>query len=356
MDFLIGDIHGCWEELQELLQKAGPGPDDRIIAVGDIVDRGPDSRKVVEFFTHTPNALSLMGNHERKHLASRAGLCAPALSQLLVKEQLGAEYDAFIDVFAKFPLFLVLEGAITVHGFFEPGVPLAEQRENVLCGVMSGERYLENKYGRPWYERYEGPPLIVGHHDYRGDHEPLVHRDLVYGIDTGCCRGGRLTGLILPGFRFVSVPARANYWAAATLAARQREGAYRGVADMPWPRLRRRAQGADPRSASHRRVVEAAEGAVARLVAAAQACVSEWLSGSTDPTEAGHIVHERARPGHPHAWVFHLAAKGKLRAEILFDRFRDPQRLFDFLRAFEDLVGPVPELSHLLGPGKGEGS
>ena len=52
--FIIGDIHGCFTELQELLDKAGIADDDRIIALGDIVDRGPDSVQVLDFFCDFP--------------------------------------------------------------------------------------------------------------------------------------------------------------------------------------------------------------------------------------------------------------------------------------------------------------
>ena len=69
---IIGDIHGCFTELQELLDKAGLSPQDEIIALGDIVDRGPDSTKVLDFFRTHPNARSLIGNHDRDEVATGA--------------------------------------------------------------------------------------------------------------------------------------------------------------------------------------------------------------------------------------------------------------------------------------------
>lgn len=63
---IIGDIHGCYTELLELLTKINFSPEDILISVGDIVDRGPDSEKVVDFFKSTPNAYVVFGNHERK--------------------------------------------------------------------------------------------------------------------------------------------------------------------------------------------------------------------------------------------------------------------------------------------------
>jgi hypothetical protein len=72
---------------------------------------------------------------------------------------------------------------------------------------------LRRKYEAPWFKLYDGEkPVVVGHHDYLRTGEPLIYEDVVYGIDTGCCLGGRLTGLLLPDFRIVSVPSRADYW------------------------------------------------------------------------------------------------------------------------------------------------
>ena len=53
----------------------------------------------------------------------------------------------------------------------------------------------------------------MGHHNYLGTNQPFVHRDRVFGLDTDCVTGKALTGLLLPSFRFISVPSRANHWA-----------------------------------------------------------------------------------------------------------------------------------------------
>ena len=70
---IVGDIHGCWDEFEALLDKAALGADDQIISIGDMVDRGPQSPRVLRFFRDTPNARSIMGNHERKHVRAGAG-------------------------------------------------------------------------------------------------------------------------------------------------------------------------------------------------------------------------------------------------------------------------------------------
>ena len=90
---IIGDIHGCYEELQDLLDKVGLASSDEIIAIGDIVDRGRDSTSALRFFQQTPNARSIYGNHERKHVRSFRGEIEPAASQIITRHQIG-EKDA----------------------------------------------------------------------------------------------------------------------------------------------------------------------------------------------------------------------------------------------------------------------
>jgi serine/threonine protein phosphatase 1 len=212
---VIGDIHGCYAELLDLVERAGLGGDDEILAVGDLVDRGPDAAAVWKFFRERPGVASILGNHERKHLRWSRGELEPALSQRIARFQLGASYPEFLAFAASLPLYRELPEALVVHGFWEPGVPLGQQRETVLAGTLSGEQYLLAHLPRPWYELYDDArPLIVGHRDYRRDGQPLVWRNRVFGLDTGCVHGGRLTGLVLPGFRLVSVPARADHWTA----------------------------------------------------------------------------------------------------------------------------------------------
>lgn len=209
---VVGDIHGCYIEFMELLDKAALSAEDEIIALGDILDRGPDSRRVLEFFRTNPNAVSLMGNHERKHIRSFRGETRPALSQRITRLQLGEAYPGAVSYLETFPYFLDHPEATLVHGFLEPNVPLPEQLETVLAGTLTGENHLK-QYGSPWYELYTGEkPVIVGHLNYLGTGEPFIYRDRVFGIDTGCCRGGRLTAILLPEFRFFSVAARQDYY------------------------------------------------------------------------------------------------------------------------------------------------
>ena len=61
---------------------------------------------------------------------------------------------------------------------------------------------------------YDGDkPLLMGQHNYSDTDQPFVFQDRVFGLDTDCVTGKALTGLLLPSFKILSVPSRANYWA-----------------------------------------------------------------------------------------------------------------------------------------------
>ncbi len=211
---VIGDVHGCYGEFLELLDKCALSEDDEIIALGDIIDRGPDTPRLLKFFTDHQNVRSIMGNHERKHIRSYQGKVRPALSQLITRRELSERgYRKMIDLIIDFPVYIELDNAVLIHGFYEPGIVLNRQKENVLIGTMSGETYFLEKFQEPWYRLYDGDkPVIAGHHDYSRAHKPMVIDDKVFLIDTGCCYGGFLTGLILPDFRLISVDCKHDYW------------------------------------------------------------------------------------------------------------------------------------------------
>ncbi len=217
MDVIVGDIHGCYNELRDLLDRVGPGASDRIVSVGDLVDRGPRSLEVVRFFRDTPNAHAILGNHEDKHLRWRRGELAPAFSQRLCAEQAGSAYGEILEHIATLPLFLELGDLLVVHAGYEPALPLDAQPRNVLLRCKwPGQRGLS---GSPelWTGRCDGSRAVVyGHHVFE---TPRIE-GRTYGIDTGACHGRFLTALLWPSGQCVSVPARADHWRLARSASR----------------------------------------------------------------------------------------------------------------------------------------
>jgi len=198
---LIGDIHGCYDELQALLDIAGLSGDDEIIALGDIVDRGPATPQVLEFFQTQPNARSIMGNHERKHLRSFRGETKAARSQIISRAQLGKNYPAWLKFIEVFPRGLELDEAILVHGFWEPGKSLTQQNDMVIIGTMGGEKIVTKACGDKWYEHYDGDkPLIVGHHDYLRNGQPLIFTTKYFAWIQAVAQARRLLGSSCPIF------------------------------------------------------------------------------------------------------------------------------------------------------------
>ena len=203
---VIGDIHGCFVELQQLLELVGASSDDVLVSVGDLVDRGPESPEVVHYFRERPHSLVVTGNHERKHIRGTF-----SYAQEITRIQFGSGYEDAVQWMRSLPYFLELDAAIVVHAALMPDRPPAEQPPEILCGSTSGEKELEGLLGGAWWhERWAGPkPVIFGHHVVD---DPLIRPGLIYGIDTGACHGGRLTALTLPDFRLYSVPAREDHW------------------------------------------------------------------------------------------------------------------------------------------------
>ena len=139
---VIGDIHGCFDELQALVDKAGLTEDDSIVSVGDCVDRGPGTPDVLRFFQEQLNAKLIMGNHERKHVRASRHEVKLARSQKISRIQFGETYPDALAFMNTLPLYLELPDAWVVHGYFEPGLPLSQQRATVFCGTMGGDKYL----------------------------------------------------------------------------------------------------------------------------------------------------------------------------------------------------------------------
>lgn len=229
---IIGDVHGCGDELRELLASLGyeRTPDDSFVSpagrkaifVGDLTDRGPDAPgvlRIVMSMVRAGQAMCVMGNHDVKLLKKLNGRDVQVAHGLeLTLAQLAAEPPAFS---AEVRAFLdglishyVLDNGrlVVAHaGIKQQYIGRASRRvrEFALYGDTTGEI---DSAGHPvrldWAAEYRGDATIVyGHTVVR---EPRWLNNTV-NIDTGCVFGGRLTALRWPEREIVQVPARQVY-------------------------------------------------------------------------------------------------------------------------------------------------
>ena len=207
---VVGDIHGCFEEFQALLSQCKRQPEDQVISVGDLVDRGPDPRSVVEFFMNDSNAHAILGNHEDNHIRIRKGNLEASLSQAICKTQLGSFYDDAVDYFESLPLYLQAHECLIVHAGFVPNVPIEQQPRNAfLRGRMPWMKSHYDKSHGGWWTHYRGARTIL----YGHSAHPYVHiQNNTYGLDTGCCHGNLLSALVLPERTIVEIKSAEDHW------------------------------------------------------------------------------------------------------------------------------------------------
>lgn len=213
----IGDIHGCHQEFAELLERLALTKDDRLILVGDLVNRGPDSCKVIDL-ARQHRALALLGNHElrllnyRKNKTPVAAISRETDADTFVK--LRPDDWAFLEAM---PLTHYIEelNTVFVHGGFLPDEPWQRQSATVVTRIQAIDRTghpckrADDPSAPLWADLWNGPPFVVYGHTPR----PEIYKlKWSVGIDTACVMGGCLTAYILPEKRFVQVKARRRYY------------------------------------------------------------------------------------------------------------------------------------------------
>ena len=217
--YAIGDIHGCFDLFEKLAEaieeddKRCEPADSTVVLLGDLVDRGPDSAKVVEGarqWQQSRNVRVLAGNHEEMFLESfddksvlrhflKHGGRETILSYGIPKKEYNEasistlqerlhelvpqDHRTFMEGFEEF---IVAGDFAFVHAGITPGVPLEEQKRRDLLWIR--ERFLAHDEPHPHI-------VVHGHTIF----EDVDERSNRIGIDTGAFRFGRLTALVLEG-------------------------------------------------------------------------------------------------------------------------------------------------------------
>ncbi|MFN3148540.1 polynucleotide kinase-phosphatase [Bremerella sp.] len=241
---IIGDVHGCATELEELLAALGyqlqtsedeslwgnvyyAHPEGRkAVFVGDLVDRGPrvlDCVKIARNMVHHGSGICVPGNHDMKLLRMlkgrnvqlKHGLAETAAEIDALSEEIRKpfcrEMSQFLDAMVSH--YVLDDGKLVVAhaGMKEEyqGRGSGKVREFALYGETTGET---DEFGLPvrynWAAEYRGSAMVVYGHTPVPQPEWLNH---TVNIDTGCVFGGKLTALRYPEGEFVSVPAKETY-------------------------------------------------------------------------------------------------------------------------------------------------
>ncbi|PXF39835.1 Bis(5'-nucleosyl)-tetraphosphatase PrpE [asymmetrical] [Gracilariopsis chorda] len=212
---VVGDVHGCIHELQQLLRLADYAPGDQVIFLGDLVAKGPDSPSVVQLAREI-GAKTVRGNHDYEVIrfweARRRGdhaIVSPEHAAIAAKLS-----TADVRFLGDAPWFIEAADMkhLFVHAGFIPRVKLTQQNPRLMMNMRSvlkdGTVTAKSVVGYEWAKLWQGPHTVVfGHDACRG----LQHFQYARGIDTGCVYGGRLTALLLPENRLISVAAKRAY-------------------------------------------------------------------------------------------------------------------------------------------------
>lgn len=225
---LISDSHGCIDELNDLFIKIDY-KNSNIIMLGDLLDRGPDSVGVVKRCREL-GIRSVLGNHDHKFIKwyNSRGSRSDVYDKKDYYDQFNEDdinYIFQMQPYIELPQF----NTVIVHAGIKPGIAISKQsktdlmylrytdvdRNQISLKKISKAGGIENAGAKFWTEF--GPfdhNIIYGHQVHSLENIRIDSFDngtACYGIDTGCCFGGRLTAFIVETKEVVQVQAKETY-------------------------------------------------------------------------------------------------------------------------------------------------
>ncbi|EDM29019.1 putative bis(5'-nucleosyl)-tetraphosphatase, symmetrical [Lentisphaera araneosa HTCC2155] len=211
----VGDIHGCYAEFKKLLKKVNYDADcDRLISVGDIVNKGPQSAAVLDYFIK--NKIEVVkGNHEDWLFRALSGESPMYKEGEQIVQESAYSKEEILHWLKNLPCYIKGEDFVAVHAGFSPYCKLKENNERDLFTVRYVDKETQELFAKdngehklsPWYEEftYQKPgkrEIIHGHWAKK----KICEYGRVIGLDTGCVYGGHLSAYIFPSKRIVQVP------------------------------------------------------------------------------------------------------------------------------------------------------
>jgi Calcineurin-like phosphoesterase len=206
---VVGDIHGCYDELMALMDKVGLTEDDQVFSVGDLITKGPKSREVLELFISDKRFSTVIGNHDlilRRKWNGEDIELKPAQKE--THKELKNDKDGFLLFLNELPFIIDLDTHMVVHAGIRPNVALQSQTTGDLTRLRSLGPNRESDEGTPWYHVYNGEKTILFGHWPAS--EPRRGPKAI-GLDTGCVYGYNLTAYIIETDEFINVAAAQPY-------------------------------------------------------------------------------------------------------------------------------------------------
>ena len=211
---IIGDVHGCALEFETLLRSLKLRSGDKIIQVGDLINRGPESHRTIELAKEY-KVKCVLGNHEIRLLKAR-NLKNPenlkpydqdTLDQLTEKDW------NFLETMRPY-IHKKKRNTVIVHAGFLPKPAWHKQNIDIITQIQ-----IIDASGQPakrqsptdvssWADHWPGTPFVVYGHTSR---PKVIRRNNTIGIDTGCVFGGHLTAYTLQDQSIIQIPARKAY-------------------------------------------------------------------------------------------------------------------------------------------------
>lgn len=205
--FIIGDIHGCLDMLRGLMDKIDWDPEkDNLIFLGDYIDRGNDSKGVIDYIIGlkkiSRNIQCLMGNHEELFLNYINGQDEGTFLYNGGVNTLNSYYYSgnrkidsdHIDFLKSLLLMIELDDYYIVHAGMKPGVDVKDQTAKDTLWIREPFIFSDYDFGKR---------IIFGHTPFSS---PLI-MDNKIGLDTGAVFGNKLTCLEIPAMKFYSIEA-----------------------------------------------------------------------------------------------------------------------------------------------------
>lgn len=209
---VVGDIHGCFDEFMELLNKCSYTPEDIVVSVGDLVDHGPKIKETLAWFYNTPRAYSVEGNHDDR--AKRYWRGNPVKKEhglINTIEQVGDPFSSntsglssWIGLWPRIIRLPDIKDALhykntptyVVHAGVEGWKTIQDQRSSVClyARYLRGKDFFDSEKGILWWTTLDGNYTIINGHIRTNNFHPC---DNAYCLDGGASKGGKLRALIL---------------------------------------------------------------------------------------------------------------------------------------------------------------